>query len=180
MWTLGVVELDEASRRGVFRYAFRSFSRGPSRAAWIPAGACPRRVLSGAGMTKQRHATPPIRHSRWPAPNFLSRGRESTFSAVATAPPLCPPTKTFEGRHPGGLVSPLQDIIYSGRCLVVQYNGLYKSANAPRNILTSLTLSGVVRVLHQFCGKLAEKAVCSFPQGLLFVGSGELHNYCSM
>ena len=56
--TLGVVELDEASsgtRSGLLSQpALESLSPEP-----VPA-----RIRRGAGMTKQRHATPPICHSR--------------------------------------------------------------------------------------------------------------------
>ncbi len=71
--------------------------------------AAPACIRQGAGITEQRHVPPTVLPAGLP-PNVLRRGRESTFSAVVTAPPLC---------DPGALVSPLQDIICSGRCLAV-------------------------------------------------------------
>ena len=90
-----------------------SFPPGPpTQMLWIPA--C-------AGMTAK--GRPPIRRPEpRPVAVALSRCSATFFPAVVTAPPLCSPTKTFEGRHPGELVSPLQDIICSEDACVVHFS----------------------------------------------------------
>ncbi len=78
--------------------------------------AAPACIRQGTGMTEQRHATLPIRHSR-PKPSGTAAGIHLLCRCHGSS--SLSPTKTFEGRHPGVLVSPLQNIICSGRCLVV-------------------------------------------------------------
>ena len=109
MRTLGVVEL---------RVRVQGLSRSPPSVSWIPAQAGIQDKDRLTSRPKPR-APQPVLPAGLPS-NVVSQGRKSTFSPVVTAPSLCPPTKTFEGRHPGELVSPLKDIIGAERGLMVQ------------------------------------------------------------